>query len=633
MCLRFSKLLKTFLADNYHFEAPHQVLSGHKQHRKHQSLIPEYHRVVATEPQSGEYKKLPPLQHGELDGEESDPEPGKQEGTQAFGIYHTPSQFISRALLVQHPFDSRFSVEDVTRRNLFDMLTKGQSYVAKARLEFARMIAVLSKELACEEARFQASLPEHVQVVVKGKRILLYKHLLKHFGCPDLELAELMTGTNLVGVATKSPFLETKLVPASTTPEFALLSSRWQRKKLEAVDIHESDPELSKVLWETTLQEVDAGFLQGPFHDLQQVKSMLGVKDVVCSRRFAIMQSGKPRIIDDFKLSGVNKAYTSVDQLKLHDVDYLSSLCHLITSTIRKALDREDQLVRITLSDNSVLEAPLHNDFCGKLQWKGKCLDLSKAYKQMPISVQSRKFAVLIVHHFQTKEPVYFLSRSLPFGACSSVYSFYRVSRGIWYLASHGCKAMGGVYFDDFPFLEPSSLCTLASQSIEGLLKALGWTYTTDPSKCYPFSESFDVLGARLSVGGLHGQSFSLQNKPGRLDKIAEHVSEVQRNKTITKRQAQAIHGNMNFAMSFVMGHTLKVAARAFSALSTDACVYSKKQLVSLCIWTKEILTFLSPRTIDPKGPFVTCAYFHLCSIRNGYCDMGRSVHRPPYGD
>ena len=220
----------------------------------------------------------------------------------------------------------------------------------------------------------------------------------------------------------------------------------------------------------------------------------------------------------------------------------------------------------------------------------------------MPISVQSRKFAVLIVHHFQTKKPV-FLSRSLPFGACSSVYSFNRVSRGIWYLASHGCKAMGGVYFDDFPFLEPSSLCTLASQSIEGLLKALGWTYTTDPSKCYPFSESFDVLGARLSVGGLHGQSFSLQNKPGRLDKIAELVSEVQRNKTITKRQAQVIHGNMNFAMSFVMGHTLKVAARAFSALSTDACVYSKKQLVSLCIWTKEILTFLSPRTIDPKGP------------------------------
>ena len=451
LCLRFSKLLKTFLADHYHFEAPHQVLSGHKQHRKHQSLIPGNHRVVATEPQSGEYKKLPPLQHGELDGEGSDPEPGKQEETQAFGIYHTPSQFISRALLVQHPFDSRFSVEDVTRRNLFDMLTKGQSYVGKARLEFARMIAVLSKELACEESRFQASLPEHVQVVVKGKRILLYKHLLKHFGCPDLELAELMTGTDLVGVATKSPFFETKLVPASTTPEFALLSSRWQRKKLEAVDIHESDPELAKVLWETTLQEVDAGFLQGPFHDLQQVKSVLGVKDVVCSRRFAIMQSGKPRIIDDFKLSGVNKAYTSVDQLKLHDVDYLSSLCHLITSTIRRALDREDQLVRITLSDNSVLEAPLHNDFCGKLQWKGKCLDLSKAYKQMPISVQSRKFAVLIVHHFQTKKPVYFLSRSLPFGACSSVYSFNRVSRGIWYLASHGCKAMGAFTLMIFP--------------------------------------------------------------------------------------------------------------------------------------------------------------------------------------
>ena len=133
------------------------------------------------------------------------------------------------------------------------------------------------------------------------------------------------------------------------------------------------------------------------------------------------------------------------------------------------------------------------------------------------------------------------------------------------------------------PFLEPEGLGTLASQSIEGLLKSLGWLYTTDPSKCHPFAESFDVLGARLTVSGLHGGEFQIENKPGRLDKSCELLNEVQASRKIDKRQAQVIHGNMNFAMSFVMRQTLKVVARTFSALSTDSCRCSPDQLVKFC--------------------------------------------------
>ena len=49
------------------------------------------------------------------------------------------------------------------------------------------------------------------------------------------------------------------------------------------------------------------------------------------------MQSGKPRIIDDLKESGINKAYTAVDSLALHDVDYVVSLAHRVTATIHRA--------------------------------------------------------------------------------------------------------------------------------------------------------------------------------------------------------------------------------------------------------------------------------------------------------
>ena len=597
---RFVALLKVALEPSFQFTPdPSPIMSAHRQSRKHPSLVPEYHHLTHVEPSGGDYKRLPPLLKGDWHGEEDQGGDGKP---CTFGVYHTPKQFIHRALAVKHPFDEKFAVEDITRRNLFGLLTEGLSVVANQRLEFARKVAKLSKELASEEARFHASLPAHAREVLKGKRLLLFKHLLKESGCPDSTTFDLMHGVDLVGVAERSPFFGTKIAPASTTPQFALMTNKWQRKQIEARNIHEHDPELAKTLWETTLSEVKQGFLQGPFFELDEVRQLLGTRDVVCSRRFAIIQGDKPRIIDDLKESGVNKAFTAVDQLSLHDIDYVTSLCHFVTSAVRSALDHPDKTVRIPLKDGTILTGHLHRDFDRPMRWKARCVDLSKAYKQIPVSAASRPFSVLMVHHPETGKPVYFVSRSLPFGASSSVFGFNRVSRSLWHIASVGCKILGGVFFDDFPIIEPESMCALATQSFEGLLKALGWRYADDPKKCHPFEETFDVLGARIDVGGLHGGSLIIQNKPGRLAKIDALLEEAQKEDQISRRQAQVIHGNLNFALSFVLGYTLKVVARAFAALSTESCKPRKGQVASLCKWARDVLSVLSPREVNPGG-------------------------------
>ncbi|CAK9052971.1 unnamed protein product [Durusdinium trenchii] len=466
----------------------------------------------------------------------------------------------------------------------------------------ARQQSRKHRALIPEYHRFHLSLPEHAREVLKGKRLLLFKHLLQESGCPDLEAFDLMQGVHLVGVATRSPFFGDKIVPATTTPEFAVLSNKWQRKKIEAKNIHADDPELSKTLWETTMQEVDRGFLQGPYESLEEVHQVLEAKGTVCSRRFAIMQSGKPRIIDDLKESGVNRAFTAVDRLTLHDIDYVTSFCHFITTTIKHALESSEKTVEVKLKDGSILRGSLHSDFHEPCVWKGRCIDLSKAYKQIPVSSQSRKFAVLMVHHFETERPVYFLSRSLPFGASASVFGFNRISKSLWHIATKGCLMMGGVFFDDFPIVEPESLCSLASKSVEGLLKALGWQYSDDPKKVVPFDCAFDVLGTRIDVSGLHGRSFSIENKQSRLERIDALLKEVQEADAISKRQAQVIHGNLNFAMSFFLGHTMRIAARAFAALTMDSCKPAPGQITDLCTWATGVLQFLAPKVIDPSG-------------------------------
>lgn len=312
----------------------------------------------------------------------------------------------------------------------------------------------------------------------------------------------------------------------------------------------------------------------------------------------------------DLKESGVNRAYTAVDKLALHDIDYVASLAHLISTTVTGALASGGK-VSIPLSNLQTLEGVLHPDFAAKETWQGRCIDLSKAYKQVAVSEESRCFAMLLVHHPETQQPTYFISRSLPFGASASVFAFNRISRSIHHLAAEGCKILGGVFYDDFPLIEPSSTCRLASFSFEGLLKNLGWMYTADPSKVKPFAPTFDVLGIRLSVGDLGLGVFTLENKLSRVEKIASLLKEVSDAAKISIRQAQVIHGNLNFAMGFYMGHSVKIAARAFAYLSSDRRSCKPGALRDLCMWTTDLFTALRAKEVragEDKAPVIVFA-------------------------
>lgn len=156
--------------------------------------------------------------------------------------------------------------------------------------------------------------------------------------------------------------------------------------------------------------------------------------------------------------------------------------------------------------------------------------------------------------------------------------------------------------YDDFPLIEPVSTCRVASFAFEGLLRNLGWLYTADPTKVIPFAPSFDVLGIRLDVGNLGTTGFSMANKPSRVEKISGLLAEVRDSGKITVRQAQVIHGKLNFAMGFYMGQSLKIAARAFAFLSSEKRCFNKRALQDLCMWTNDLLTTLKPKDIHPGG-------------------------------
>ena len=409
-----------------------------------------------------------------------------------YGVYHSPQQFIKLAQNLIHPFDKQFVI---IRLNVFNLITKGISFVARVRTESASLINKLARELRFEEARYHAAMTEHAQTVLRGKNILLFKRLLEDNGFEDISAVEMMRGVELAGTPDKSPLFESKFVPATTTSVYLLASSTWLRKKIQARDVHADDPELSRTLWDTSLAEVDLGFLEGPFTSVADVQRVVDNDNFVCSRRFVIIQGNKPRVIDDLRESCINDAFTIVDRLCLHDIDFVSSMLAFVAKAVNTSGS-----VSLELQDGRMLTGSLHKDFSTELKWSGKCLDLAKAYKQIPVSASLRRFGVLMLHHPDDKQPRYFITRSLPFGARASVYAFNRISRGLWFLMAKMCHAVLGCFYDDFPIVEPHISSVLATQSVQHLLETLGWLYAKDSSKDLPFSEEFDVLGVRINT-------------------------------------------------------------------------------------------------------------------------------------
>ena len=586
LCKRIAQCLKSAFAERCTFKTPtNTALSGVKQTKKHAPLIPEFHHIAKSKPADKPCKFLTSPVSGGDDGESS-----------RYGVYHSPQQFIKLAQNLVHPFDKQFVIPDILRLNIFNLIAKGIGFVADVRTKSANLINMLSQELRFEGARYHASLPQHAQIVLKGENILLFKKLLEDNGFEDISAVDMMAGVQLVGTPEKSPLFESKFVPATTTSDYLLASSTWLRKKIQARDVHADDPELSKTLWETSLSEVDLGFLEGPFDSVGEVQKIVDHDTFVCRRRF-----------DDLRESCINEAFTIVDRLCLHDIDFVASMLAFLAGMVSNA-----DGVSMELQDGRVLSGRLQKDFVSEQKWYGKCLDLAKAYKQIPVSACSRRFGVLMV---------YSVTRSLPFGARASVYAFNRLSRGLWFLMAKLCHVILGCFYDDFPIVEPCVSAVLATQSVQHLLKALGWLYAKDPSKDKPFTEEFDMLGVCINTSNLHLGVFTLANKPSRVDKVLELINDIKKCGNVDKKNTQVVHGLLNFMASFVMGHSVRLACRVFASAIAAGNRWSRKQVCRDFTW--DCLWNLRGRSVDGRGERRPVLIFTDAAFKDGVCTYG----------
>ena len=270
-----------------------------KQSRKRKPLVPEYHRVAfqSKHLQIPHGAKIIAPHQGGMSAEEVNSSSVRNLSAEVkVGYFHTPKQFVSMGRCVRHPMDSVEHLESATLSALNFNLQYPSDLVKIERKKKILHAKILAKKLAKEETDLHSAMPLCLQKVLEGKNLLLWKSLLVKYDYDDLGVVDFMTkGVPLVGMHDTSQCYPELLRPATMTEEDLRRSAIWRRKAMLA-RTHTCDPAHVKHLLETTEEELQLGFLEGPFFDEEQVTEFLGRDDWSLTRRFVLVQGAEGKL-------------------------------------------------------------------------------------------------------------------------------------------------------------------------------------------------------------------------------------------------------------------------------------------------------------------------------------------------
>ena len=484
------------------------------------------------------------------------------------GIYRTPDEFVEAALRLSHPFDGSSYVDDAVKRNIFELYTLGAKGVKDKRLQAFAYYKRRQLELQSRENALHAMLEPARANIVKDKRFLLFSEMAKDAGVVDDSLLEdLLAGFSLIGQSgCSSLFLEEDTLPAMSREQL-MKSSRWSRKMVAAkgMDSHAEGLNVVEETWATTMDEVQRGWLQGPFSQ-DEIRQRLGPL-FVASPRFGLMQGEKCRPIDDMSISLVNAAFAAAYKLDLDGVDGISVMARTMIEAVA-----DDGTVELELSDGSVMKGYLHPSFsvASARQLAGRTLDLEAAYKQLLVRESSLWCSALQVRR-PSGSNAYFISQVLPFGASASVYAFNRVSRALHCVGTRLFSLVWSNYYDDFPQLDVAMAGEDATTTAEGLMDLLGWRYSKKENKRLPMSLSFSALGVVFDFQAAQEGKVIVRNKESRAEQIYEEITKILQLGTFTRAQAASLRGKLQFAESQTFSRAVALHMRERHARANQA--------------------------------------------------------------
>ena len=112
------------------------------------------------------------------------------------------------------------------------------------------------------------------------------------------------------------------------------------------------------------------------------------------------------------------------------------------------------------------------------------------------------------------------------------------------------------------------------------------------------FQQRFNVLGCTLDLSEIVGGTLTLENKPGRVERLVALLQQTRKNGMLTRHQSQVIHGLMRYAWGFFSGKYLHQVCAEVMALSFSTSRKSVKDVTSFCDYAIQMLQAACPRRL-----------------------------------
>ena len=149
------------------------------------------------------------------------------------GVYRSPEAFVEAAKDLEHPFDSSATLADDLKANIFSLLTDGPEKIMEHRERNFAYYEQRKQQLESREKELHAALPEHREIVVRDKQILLFQEMCEDAGIHDGCWGQLLLGgASLTGHSGRSSMFEDDLNEPAMSAQQLMKSSRWSRRML-----------------------------------------------------------------------------------------------------------------------------------------------------------------------------------------------------------------------------------------------------------------------------------------------------------------------------------------------------------------------------------------------------------------
>ena len=400
-----------------------------------------------------------------------------------------------------------------------------------------------ARDLVPESDKLLKQIPDrHLRCLLRGApddkplelgtkfHVALWRQLLQQASCSDVDLVDqIMSGMPIVGdIASSHRWAADRKPHADHLSVDSLRSRAWEfrskvLKAIQRAPLTEHSPKV----WEATLEDVAEGAAIGPFFEESEVSEFVGDDQWIPTQRFEVVQKNKVRGVDSATSNGINMATVVTEKLELPSTDANVAVI---------------KWLRSRLPDKAL---------------RGWVLDERRAYRQVPISPDHRKWSVVALKDPNTGKVAFFVMVGHSFGLVSAVYNYNRRSAAITDILRRVFSVAAFNFYDDKYGFEPEDTATSAFALAEKVHWWLGARF--DQQKLQLCSDP-TILGVTYDL-----EQHLLKIKKSRKKELFDEISMILEHEELSPGQAGKLRGKLMFGASQLWGKVGRAFLRALS--------------------------------------------------------------------